>query len=68
MSVPQDGFIALKPIIPSFHYSNIPTFPGNGFSDAEFNPALHPSFDRQGFSPGNYTPRCARIIRPPYSS
>ncbi|MDD5206816.1 MAG: hypothetical protein PHS17_15435 [Desulfobacterales bacterium] len=29
MSVPQDGFIALKPIIPSFHYSNIPTFPGN---------------------------------------
>jgi hypothetical protein len=30
MSVPQDGFIALKPIVPSFHYSNIPTFPGNG--------------------------------------
>jgi hypothetical protein len=26
MSVPQDGFIALKPIIPSFHYSNIPIF------------------------------------------
>jgi len=28
--VPQDGFIALKPIIPSFHYSIIPTFSGNG--------------------------------------